>query len=65
MKKISYLLKSFQYLSVLLCCSLLFTACKNNSSGEKASSTIWSTEPTEKIVGEEKARAVPVKKAAT
>lgn len=55
MKKINFLLKNFQYAIVLLCCSLLFTACKDNSSRERARSTIWSAEPTEKIVGEEKA----------
>lgn len=55
MKKIKCLIKNYQFIIVLICSSLLFTACKNNSSGERARSTIWSTEPTEKIVGEEKA----------
>ena len=55
MKKINLLSDTSHYLYMMLCCTLFLTSCKNNSSGEKASSTLWSTEPSEKIVGEEKA----------
>ena len=53
MKKTS-IISHLQFLIIACCCAALFTACKSKDSS-RGSSTSWSTEPTEEIVGEEKA----------
>lgn len=46
-------LTKFNYLLIAICCIVFSNACKNNSSGDNT--FIWSSESTDKIVGEEKA----------
>jgi len=55
MKTVKLFFNQSHYIFIMLCCSILFVSCKNNTSGEKASSTIWSAESSDKIEGEEKA----------
>lgn len=54
MKKTNNLFRKMKYAFVLLCCITAFTACKNNTS-INSENHIWSADPTDKIVGEEKA----------
>ena len=53
MKKTS-IISHLQFVIIACCCAAFFTACESKDSS-RGSSTSWSTEPTEKIVGEEKA----------
>ncbi|MBK9328786.1 MAG: nitrite reductase, copper-containing [Sphingobacteriales bacterium] len=53
MKTKNQLLKILHYTLLLLCIPLFMTSCKQT--GSNSNETIWSTEPADKIVGEEKA----------
>ncbi|MFN8237852.1 MAG: copper-containing nitrite reductase [Chitinophagales bacterium] len=54
MKTENHFFKALHHTLLLFCITLVFSSC-NNSGNSNSNKSSWSTEPTEKIVGEEKA----------